>query len=298
MRLPPEETARFYRIWLPLLRYVNDRTHLVDSFPESMEVGSIPVASARVLRDALWADDRLRDQFIEENPAGLSPADLALVDSWRHRLAGAFYIERHLKKYTVFLSQTTPAHAYGVLGLASAIEDLVSPYLPVYVQAVLLPYEGQICYDGILQSYAISFGPGIRAELKQLYREIQEREGITTRLKPPDHDDVAALRQEIRARNTRLLAAFHKELFKSAMKPRTVEDHASAIERFADKYLLADDPPRGLIQLTPGDVQAYLDGIGQDANRVSFKRFTRFLYNTYRIDPVVARELTDLLKGA
>jgi len=50
-----------------------------------------------VLRDALWADDALRDRFIADNPAGLPPADLALVASWRHRLAGSFFIERYLK---------------------------------------------------------------------------------------------------------------------------------------------------------------------------------------------------------
>ncbi|HWE63685.1 MAG TPA: hypothetical protein VHB98_18375 [Chloroflexota bacterium] len=298
MRLTPEETARFYRIWFALLSYVNDRRQLVPTFPSDPEETPIPPATARIVRDALWADDTLREEFIAENPADLPPEDLALVESWRYRLAGAFYIERHLKKYSVFLSQTTPAHAYGVLGLVSPLEDIIGPYVPIYVQAVLLPFEGKIIYDTLIQSYAISFGPGIRAELKQSYREVQEREGITTTLEPPDHDDVEARTHEIRGRNTKLLAAFSKELFKSAMKPRTVEDHVSTIATFADRYLLASEPPRGLIELTPGDVQAYLDGAGKDANRVSFKRFARFLYNTYRIDPVMARELTDLLKYA
>jgi hypothetical protein len=29
MQLPPEQTARFYRIWVALLHYVNDQQHLV-----------------------------------------------------------------------------------------------------------------------------------------------------------------------------------------------------------------------------------------------------------------------------
>jgi hypothetical protein len=298
MRLPPEETARFYRIWFPLLRHVNDQRHLVDSFPDTPEEDPISSATARTLRDALWADDGLRDQFIAENPAGLPPADLALVGSWGHRLAGAFYIERHLKKYSVFLSQTTPAHAYGVLGLVSSIEDIVGPYLPIYAEAVLLPFEGRIIYDSLLIPYAISFGPGIRADLKQLYREVQEREGIITTLIPPEREDTEATRREIRARNARLLAAFRKELFKSGMKPQTAEDHVSTIATFAEHYLLANEPPRGLIEITPGDVRTYLADAGKDANRVSFRRFARFLHNSYRIDPETARDFTDLLKYA
>jgi hypothetical protein len=33
MVLPPDETDRFYRIWIALLHYVNDRQRLVAPFP-------------------------------------------------------------------------------------------------------------------------------------------------------------------------------------------------------------------------------------------------------------------------
>ena len=33
MRLPPQETARFYRIWFALLHYVNAQLQLVPAFP-------------------------------------------------------------------------------------------------------------------------------------------------------------------------------------------------------------------------------------------------------------------------
>ena len=114
------------------------------------------------LRNALWADDTLRESFIADNPAGLPPADLALVASWQYRLAGNFFIVRHLKKYAVFLSEGSPAHAYGVLGLVSPIEEVVGPTVHIYVQAVLLPFEDQIIYDSLLIPYSIFFGPGIR----------------------------------------------------------------------------------------------------------------------------------------
>src|SRR5258708_32258880 len=37
MQLPPENTARFYRIWLALLHYVNEQQHLVPALPLSAE---------------------------------------------------------------------------------------------------------------------------------------------------------------------------------------------------------------------------------------------------------------------
>src|SRR5712692_4657227 len=150
MQLPPHQVERFYRIWFPLLHYVNEQRQLTTTFPDAPRPGAILQADALQLRNALWADDTLRESFIAANPARLPPADLALVASWQYRLTGGFFIVRHLKKYTVFLSEKSGGHAYGVLGLVSPIEDIVGPVVPVYTKAVLLPFEGQIIYDSLL----------------------------------------------------------------------------------------------------------------------------------------------------
>jgi hypothetical protein len=46
----------------------------------------------------------------------------------------------------------------------------------------LLPVKGQIVYDGLLNSYNISFGPGIRRSLNESFKEAKERLGIVTTL--------------------------------------------------------------------------------------------------------------------
>ncbi|MDQ5850899.1 MAG: hypothetical protein M3380_02285, partial [Chloroflexota bacterium] len=213
MQLPPEQTARFYRIWFALLHYVNDQRQLLATFPATPGEATIPPGDAKQLRDALWADDTLRERFVAENPADLPSPDLALVTSWQYRLAGTFYIFRYLKRYTVFLSTSTPPHAYGVLGLVSPIEEILGPYVPIYVEAVLLPWEDQIIYDSLLAPYPISFGAGIRRSLNEAYRNAQEREGIMTALRPhTEAASAAEVRQDVIARNTKILNAFRKEL--------------------------------------------------------------------------------------
>ena len=65
MQLPPEQTARFYRIWLALLTFVNEQQHLVPAFPANEERnGLLPLSDEMQLRTALWADDGLRERFI------------------------------------------------------------------------------------------------------------------------------------------------------------------------------------------------------------------------------------------
>lgn len=297
MQLPPHQTDRFYRIWHALLHYVNEQRQLVPPFPVAPREASLPASDALQLRNALWADDALRESFIATNPAGFPSDDLALVASWQHRLTGNFFIVRHLKKYTVFLSEHTPAHAYGVLGLVSPIEEIVGPIVPIYVQGVLLPFEGQIIYDGLLETYRISFGPGIRSSLNDTYRNAQEREGIITTLVPAEVPaNLKEERDAVRARNAKILSAFRKDLTRRGLSSKMVEQHATNIDAFAQTSLLTQDPPRGLLDITFADVQTYLHIAENKTTPTSFKRFVRFLAETGRIDYEQEESLSELLK--
>lgn len=102
MQLPPQQVERFYRIWFPLLHYVNKQVHLTTTFPDAPRPGAISQADAMLIRNALWANDGVRESFIATNPAGLPPADLALVASWQYRVAEDFFIVRHLKSTPSF----------------------------------------------------------------------------------------------------------------------------------------------------------------------------------------------------
>ena len=297
MQLLPHQIERFYRIWFALFHYVNEQRQLVPTLPDVPTEGSISPPDAFKLRNALWADDTLRERFIATNPAGLSAADLAVVESWRYRLAGTFFIVRHLKKYTVFLMDQPPEHAYGVLGLVSPIEEVVGLVLPLLVQAVLLPFEGQIIYDSLLQPYTVTFGGNIRHRLNETYRTIQEREGITTMLEPSKAPtNLDEVRSAVLARNAKILNAFRRDLTRRGLSSTMVEQHVSKIENFAQTWLLAQDAARGLLDMTLADVRTYLDSEGNKANTTSFKRYVRFLIETSRMGYEQAVPMRDFLQ--
>src|SRR5260370_24258366 len=279
MLVPPQETERFYRIWFRLLHYVNRELHLVPAFPVATGKEEVSTADIIQVRDALWADDALREQFIAENPAQLSAADLALVASWQYRLAGPFYIFRSLQHYTIFLSTTSPAHAYGVLGFVSTFEETVPIPLPVYTQAVLLPFEHHITYDGLLTSYNVVFGPGYRRGMQEIYRNIQEREGIITSLLPADQTALAAhQRTDLLARNRKVFTAFRRHLRTPGLSPQTVETHVAAIADFAYTILLAADPPRGVPNLTSAPIPSYLSETSANQPLTRFNPSVPFLF--------------------
>jgi hypothetical protein len=134
MRLSPQDIERFYRMWFALLYYVNSQLHIILDFPDVPGKESVSTEITVQLRDALWDHDDLRERFIADNPAQLSAADLAIVESWQYRVADTFSIVRSLQKYTIFLSHASPAHAYGMLALVSTIEETLPLPLPVYAK--------------------------------------------------------------------------------------------------------------------------------------------------------------------
>ena len=183
MLLEPEDLDLFFRLHRALMFFVNQRLRVL---PEDLatpeDFAALPPMSRLAVVDAFVANLDLIDAFVAQNPGPFSDGELDIVRSWRHLVAGKFYVFRELKRYTVFLSSADPVVAYGVLALSQPFEDLIGPYLPVLTKTVLLPFRGRIVYDGLLQSYNVSFGPGIRRSLNESFQEAKARQGIVTAL--------------------------------------------------------------------------------------------------------------------
>ncbi|MHB1426915.1 MAG: DUF6398 domain-containing protein [Gemmataceae bacterium] len=187
MLLTPQDVELFFKLYRSLMFFVNQRLQVLpDDVASPEEFSSLSPEVRLKLRDAFLPHTDLIEQFVEENPAHLSDDELAIVRSWRHLVHGRFYVFRELKKYTVFLSTTSPAIAFGVLALSQPFEELIGPYLPVLTQTVLLPFKGVIVYDGLMSSYNISFGSGIRRSLNESFKEAKARLGIVTSLPMSD----------------------------------------------------------------------------------------------------------------
>ncbi len=186
-------------------------------------------------------------------------------------MAGTFYVFRKLAKYTVFLSNSNPAVAYGVLALSEPFEELIGPNLPIMVKAVLLPFKGMIVYDGMMTAYKISFGPGIRRSLNESFKEAKLRHGIVTSLpmsdkplprkapkskpvpKPPSKDE----KDEVLHVIIRLLDRFCHEHLN--------EEYAVLCRKLAEK--LARKRPSPLLQGSPN---AWASGIVRAIGGVNF----------------------------
>lgn len=183
MLLTPDDAQLFFRLHRTLMFFVNQRLKVLpDALASPEEFAALAPEVRLKVRNALLDHIDLIQSFVDENPARLPEDELAIVRSWRHLVAGKFYLFRELKQYTVFLSSGKEPIAYGVLALSQPFEELVGPYLPVLIETVLLPFKDQIVYDGLLNAYRISFGPGIRRSLNDSYKQAKARHGVVTSL--------------------------------------------------------------------------------------------------------------------
>jgi hypothetical protein len=299
VQLKPEEVERFFAIWRPLLLFVNGRLRLS---PALLRYGADERWDAREVlkvRDAMWADDSLREAFIAENPAGLPAKDLAVVDAWKHRKAGKFFVLKHLKRHSVFVGEDSAV--YGVLGLTNPLSEVV-PFSPCLAEAVLLPFDGRIIYDSLLVPYNVVIGPGYRRDLEHTYQDARERGAVVASLGQAGPADPEAEREAARSTEARVLDAFRKHLLRSGLSPKVAERDAAGIAAFAEGCLLKRTHPRSLRDFGPDDVRdfaAHLEAAGERPKEALLgrKRFLRFLRDTGRMDYRAAEKALGVLKG-
>lgn len=166
MILSDEDAALFYRAWGALLTWVNDRRRIVPAFPRPTPHRPIAPELATKIRDVVWTEDALREQFLAEGASDLGNDERELVASWKDRVRDRFVIFNHLQTHTIFMSKAV----YGVRGIYTPLVAMF-PDVPMFVQAVLIPFRDVIITDGLIQSYPmhITFGGGARRMFKEQY---------------------------------------------------------------------------------------------------------------------------------
>jgi uncharacterized protein (DUF4415 family) len=144
------------------------------------------------VRDQLYENLHLLDAYVSENPDGWSEAERELIAAWRRVLRGTFIALRDLKRFTLLLDEHEPPRVYAVLGLTTELADMLPFPLPMMLQAVLLPWKGQIVCDGVIVPYDVILGGGIRRDAEESYRQAKAERGIITSLEGTDAAESAA----------------------------------------------------------------------------------------------------------
>jgi len=181
MLLPEEEASLFILLYSSLISFAAGRLGGVAGITDVETFRRASNNNRAKARDKLLGNITLIDDFVDENPYQFPEKELSNVLKFKHFIYDKFFIERDLKDYTIFLNDGDPPKAYGVLGLTDEIIEMMPYPLPVFVSAVLLPWKGCIVCDGLILTYNVILGSGIRKNLKESYRKAKAQ-GIITSL--------------------------------------------------------------------------------------------------------------------
>ena len=165
MKLEQCDAKLFYRLWLPLLDFVNRKYH---GHPETEWIDKrhgIDTGAVKEIADYLWLHTGVIEEYLAE--AELPKEYAQIVAGWKQCRPGRYILERHLKKGSVFIS-VEDGTVYMVKGLFSTWEEMLGDS-PVLLDAVLIPFRDSIISDGLVVPYRIHFGKGAVEDFKEVY---------------------------------------------------------------------------------------------------------------------------------
>lgn len=167
----------------PLLVFVNKNLDLYPDVSTVQDFDDLDLQDKAVIRQGLYENIHLIDAFIDENPENIPLKELAHAAKWKNFLKADFFLERHLKKHSIFI--TDDDKVYAVMGLMSSLDEVIPrEALPIRLQTVLLPFQDEIVYDGFFAPYNVYFGSGIKNDLKHIYSKAKRRNQIIFSLDP------------------------------------------------------------------------------------------------------------------
>lgn len=180
MKLSKEESDVFYKLMNSLLLFVNQKLRINNNVKTLDSIENLILTEKVKIRDAVYENKDIFDQYISANPHKLSNEELEIVEKWKLFVKGKFYMFKFLKKYAVFIKEE---NVYGVHGITQSFDEMIHPSnLPLLVDTVLIPFKDKIVYDAVFIPYSLSFGSGITGELNECYARAKQNNRIIQNL--------------------------------------------------------------------------------------------------------------------
>lgn len=168
MTLSQEDGQLYYKLWLPLLDYVNKKYRINRKLKSIATAKELDPAEVKKVANKLWSDVAIIDDYLKENN-DLPEDHRKIIQSWKRRVQGRFMMERHLKKGTIFISMED-GEVYQVSGIISSWEEMFfGAPMPLIIEATFMPFRDVIISDGLVMPYNILIGGGMKRMFKDSY---------------------------------------------------------------------------------------------------------------------------------
>lgn len=181
MNLSQADIELFYKLWYGLNWSINQKYGIVPAFDKPSYGQCVDQQTFFTIRSELWKNPHWINEFLSENEFGeLNELERGILARWPDEfISGRFLIMQHTKKYSVFMNTDETDTLYGVCGISNPFKDMIpTAALPFMIETVLIPFKDKIIYDSLMNTFNVSFGRGMRNDLKETYNSAKKRLGI------------------------------------------------------------------------------------------------------------------------
>lgn len=167
--LSQEDTDFYYATFIPFIKwYGNKINHPIVVYNDKIDQNDVH----QVIKQASKNKFRFVNEYI--NNSNLSERETNFLLGFKKSIFGPFILYQNNKDGSLFVNDD---NIYLVKGLRSPFEEIFpSRILPMFVETLLLPFEGYIISAGTYNAYQVSIGPNMKKNLKE---EVENNKIIT-----------------------------------------------------------------------------------------------------------------------
>lgn len=181
MVLSQEDGKLFFRLFMPLLDFVNQKYRIRKSLLQSVNPIKPDYEALILATERLWSEVSLIDEYLnicEDMPQ----EHRDILCSWKRCVRGTFVLDRYRRGAGILVS-AEDKKVYKVLGITSSFPEMFQhTHLPLIMDAAILPFRNVIITDGLFQTQSAVLSDRIAQEIADIYLEAKVNNTIIEKL--------------------------------------------------------------------------------------------------------------------
>lgn len=174
MILSTEDGQLYFKLWMPLLDYVNKKYKINTDIKRMADPKDLNPRDVKKIADKMWDEVSVIDEYLTKHSDNILKEHKDIIRGWKRRIRGEFVLERHLKKGSIFIS-VDYEHVFQVSGITSTWEEMFWNYpLPTVIGATFMPFKDVIISDGLVIPFDINIGRNMASSLKDTYMKAKK----------------------------------------------------------------------------------------------------------------------------
>jgi len=180
MTLTEKEYKTFLKTHLNLLFFVGQQCNIIADHVTFEQFVDLDLTIKLKCRDSLLDNKKLLDDYITTHFDRLTTEQTSTLAGFKKTITSDFVIFKCLANNAIFIDSKDNKF-YAVKALGHGFEVFFDRF-PVLVNTTLLPFNGQIVYDGFIKPTGVYFGSGLTSTMKEDYKVAKRNNQILTRI--------------------------------------------------------------------------------------------------------------------